>query len=166
MDNFKNVMKVVKYLISKGYKVQRQTVYNAVNNGILERTVDGFSLAAVNRYAETMLVKIGISEGAAVPTEEQTPADWHIRKAKAQALKVELEVEELHGRLITRDRAKEIWDDATGKAEKILSSFPAKVADLIANKSAKEIQTILSGPVYDLQNELADISNGYGTAPA
>jgi len=99
--SFKNTMAVVKYLKDHGYKVGKQTVYNAVKNGLLKAQDDGRILEEDARmYAATLKKVKGEPDKIAARTEEKLIAE--IKHRQVQTEKEQLLLDRALGKLIDR----------------------------------------------------------------
>jgi len=80
-----------------------------------------------------------------------------IRLTNAQADKVELEVEELHGNLIPLDKMKAMWAGVLGNFRAKILSMPTRLAPLIATqKDPKKIEKIVKDFCNEALNALSE----------
>ena len=104
---FKNLLDVVDYLDSVGFKVSKSTVYRHRTEGRIQPAEDGsFSVTVVNKYARGFLNKKNGSSAGPVKTISPAADDKQsaeARKVAAQAEHWEIKTKILRGEYVERD---------------------------------------------------------------
>ncbi|MFH2098697.1 MAG: hypothetical protein ABIJ95_04230 [Pseudomonadota bacterium] len=101
--SFGNILEVVDYLSAAGFKVSKSTAYNHQKQGRLRARGDGqFHVQDVDRYARDFLDRVGKLDPDLDDLQRQRAAS-DLRKSRAQAEMIELNLSRQRGNLVPRD---------------------------------------------------------------
>ena len=104
--NFQNIMEVVKYLRSAGWKATKSTVYRHREQGLIGPLPDGtYSRDDVQRYARDRLGRVsgaGPAVRSKAAVDQDTKSAAEARKVSAQAEHWEIKTKILRGEYVER----------------------------------------------------------------
>ncbi|MFH2099929.1 MAG: hypothetical protein ABIJ95_10495 [Pseudomonadota bacterium] len=101
--SFGNILEVVDHLSGEGFKVSKSTAYNHQKQGRLRPRADGrFHVQDVERYARDFLERVG-DAAPELDDLQRRRAESDLRKSRAQAEMIELNLSRQRGDLVPRD---------------------------------------------------------------
>ena len=151
--------------LARRLNVSKTSVFRAVQKGRITVTPDGkIDLEpALLAWSETKDISQDHRKKSEAdhPGDDESYQEWLSRKVKAQALKIELELEEMNAHLISTERVNLIWADVIRKITVMVEAIPVKGAALCVGKGQKAVKEILDRLTGEALNEVADLSKKY-----